>query len=78
MTQIDSTAQTDLGISDHEELLLPYKVSYFTTLAYHYVKGKLFHGTGVFCIEKLRYVFIIIYIILFVLFKVKTSPSSLR
>lgn len=26
MTQIDSTAQTDLGISDHEELLLPYKV----------------------------------------------------
>lgn len=28
MTQIDSTAQTDLGISDHEELLLPYKVSF--------------------------------------------------
>ena len=26
MTQIDSTAQTDLRVNDHEELLIPYKV----------------------------------------------------
>ena len=41
MTQIDSTAQTDLGISDHEELLLPYKVRKlcFAMISYFMSRG---------------------------------------